>query len=284
MVTNIQKILLTGATGFIGRHLSTALLKAGYEVIPISRGSGDNFDQFTSAKDWYPYLANIDAVINAVGIIVETRTQKFKVLHDQAPSALFQACADLGVNRVIQISALGADDEAFVPYQLSKKAADDALRALDLDWFVLRPSLVYGSGGASMQMFQRLSRLPIIPLIGDGQYHVQPVHVSDLVDTILICLKAEQVRQTINVVGPVSVTFKDWLQSFRINEQREPAKTLSIPFNLMLMCAALGHFFIPLLHPDNLRMLRQGNVADVAPLTKLLGRTPLTVEEGLCLI
>lgn len=284
MITNIQRILLTGSTGFIGGHLSTALVKAGYDVIPISRTSGVNFDQFTSAKDWYPYLANIDAVINVVGIIVETRTQKFKVLHDQAPSALFQACADLGIKRVIQISALGADDQAFTPYQLSKKAADDALRALDLDWFVLRPSLVYGSGGASMKMFQRLSRLPIIPLIGDGQYRVQPVHISDLVDTIMTCLKAEQSQQTIDVVGPVSITFKDWLQSFRINEQRKPAKTLSIPFNLMLIGAALGHFIMPLMHPDNLRMLRQGNVADAEPLTKFLGRTPLTIKEGLCLI
>ena len=284
MVTAIQKILLTGATGFIGGHLNAALVKAGYEVIPVSRASGGHFDQFTSAADWYPNLENIDAVINAVGIIVETRTQKFKVLHDQAPSALFQACADLGIKRVVQISALGADDKAFTPYQLSKKAADDALRALDLDWFVLRPSLVYGTGGASMQMFQRLSRLPVIPLIGDGQYRVQPVHISDLVDTTLVCLNAEKTQQTIDVVGPVSITFKDWLQSFRISAQRKPAMTLSIPFNLMLMGAALGRFVMPLMHPDNLRMLRQGNVADVAPLTKLLGRTPLTVEEGLCLI
>lgn len=284
MATQIKKVLLTGATGFIGRHLSSALIKASYDVTAASRSNGVPFDQFTSAQDWYPYLSDVDAVINAVGIIVETRTQKFRILHDQAPAALFQACADLGVKRVIQISALGADVQAFTPYQLSKKAADDALRALDLDWFVLRPSLVYGTGGASMQMFQQLSRLPIIPLIGDGQYRVQPVHISDLVDVIVTCLQTQKTRQTIDVVGPASITFRDWLQAFRIREKRKPAMTVSIPFNLMLAGAALGRFIMPLVHPDNLRMLRQGNVADVKPMAAFLGRSPLTVEEGLCLI
>ncbi len=284
MATDTKKILLTGATGFIGRHLSTALTKADYEVIPISRAVGANFNQLSQTKDWYPYLEKIDAVINAVGIIVETRTQKFDVLHTQTPLALFQACVDLNIKRVIQISALGADEHAFTPYQLSKKAADDALRTMKLDWFVLRPSLVYGFGGTSMKMFQQLSRLPIIPLVGDGQYRVQPVHISDLVDAILACLKSEQPQQTIDVVGPASITFKDWLQSFRTHAQRKPAITLPIPFNLILLCAALGRFIVPLMHPDNLRMLRQGNVADVGPLTKFLGHAPLTIKEGLCLI
>jgi len=283
-MADIKKVLLTGATGFIGCHLQTMLQAEGYEVVPISKSLGIDFNQMISKEHWFPYLEGVDAVINAVGIIVETRGQEFEKLHQQTPSALFNACTHMSVKRVIQISALGADDQAFTPYQLSKKAADDVLRSLQLDWFVLRPSLVYGSGGSSMQMFQRLSNLPIIPLVGDGQYCVQPVHISDLVETIKQCLDAKQIQRTLDVVGSAPLTFEAWLQSFRKRQQLCPAKTISIPFSLMLTLAEFGRFFIPLMHPDNLRMLRQGNVADVKPLADFLGRLPLTVEEGLCLI
>ncbi len=283
-MTKINKVLLTGASGFIGRHLNRMLEQEGYQVVPVSRKTGVDFRRMTTVGSWTPHLNGVDAVINAVGIIVETSEQKFDILHRQAPGALFQACSKMGIRRVVQISALGVDDNAFTPYQLTKKAADDVLRSLDLDWFVLRPSLVYGKGGASMRMFQRLSMLPVIPLVGDGLYRVQPVHISDLVATVRQCLYAQQTQRTFDVVGAAPLSFEAWLQAFRINRQLPPAKTVSVPFGLMLALARLGRFFMPILHPDNLRMLRQGNVADVQPLAEFLGRVPLSVEEGLCRI
>ena len=283
-MTHHKKILLTGATGFIGSHLRNELQDQGYDIAPISRSTGFDFNRMTAPEDWRPHLENVDAVINAVGIIVETRTQQFETLHYRAPIALFHACFQLGINRIIQISALGADNNAFTPYQRSKKAADDILRELPVDWFVLRPSLVYGKGGVSMQLFQRLSRLPLIPLIAHEDCFVQPVHVSDLVAMVKQCLITQHTRQTFDVAGPQPLTFKAWLQSFRKHEQRLPARTVSIPFELILAFSRLGHFIVPLMHPDNLRMLKQGNVADVKPLVEFLGRFPMSVKEGLCLI
>jgi len=283
-MTHPKRILLTGATGFIGRHLAMTLLDEGYDIVPISRSTGFNFNRMVTPEDWLPHLENVDAVINAVGIIVETRSQLFETLHYRAPVALFKACAQMGIKRIVQISALGADSTAFTAYQSSKKAADDALRDLPVDWFVLRPSLVYGKGGTSMKLFRRMSRLPLIPLIAHEDCCVQPVHISDLVATVMRCLTTSHTRQTIDVVGPHPLTFNAWLQAFRKHEQRQPARTVSVPFQLILTLARFMHFFFPMMHPDNLHMLRQGNVSNAEPLTAFLGRSPLTVKEGLCLI
>ena len=269
-----MKILLTGASGFIGRHILAALHSAGHEVMKASRASGVDFNHMSSSDDWLPHLQGIDAVINSVGIIAQTRGQSFASLHYHAPAALFHACAQSGIKRVIQISALGADEHAFAPYQLSKKSADDVLRSLALEWFVLRPSLVYGAGGKSTALFQRLAALPVVPLVGQGIQRIQPVHIDDLVSAVMACLSVIPAQRTIDVVGPEAMTFAEWLTRLRKVSGKSMAPTLSIPFSWVLAVAKLGRHIVPMLHPDNLRMLQQGNTADAQPFARVLGRMP----------
>ena len=274
-----MKILLTGASGFIGKHIASALLSAGHEVTPATRARGFDFNRMRDEGDWLAHLHGIEAVINCVGIIAEGHTQTFAHLHAQAPAALFKACARAGVNRVIQISALGADESAFTPYQQSKKTADDVLRGLPLDWFVLRPSLVYGPGGKSMALFQHLASLPAIPLVARGLQWIQPVYISDLVAAVLQCLSVSPAQRTIDVVGPNPVTFRNWLEQLRQASGRGAAPTLSIPFGLVMLIAHVAKYFAPMLHPDSLRMLQHGNTAEVQAFAQLLGRMPLSFEE-----
>jgi len=276
-----MKILLTGASGFIGRRLATALELAGHQVIPVSRSHGIDFCRMQTPSDWLPHLDGIDAVINAVGIIGESGTQRFDALHRLAPLALFQACARLGIRRVLQISALGADESAFSAYHLSKRAADDGLRSLDLDWFVLRPSLIYGRSGKSAALFMRLAACPLIAVIGDGQQKLQPVHISDVVATVLKSLTSTKTRQTIDIVGNETVTFTEWLQTMRLAQGLARASVLRIPFPLALAGAFLGRYVNPILQPENLRMLQSGYWADVGPLVQFLGRQPLAVASSL---
>lgn len=267
-----MKILLTGASGFIGRNLNAALIAAGHEVIAASRSTGVDFRQMLTVDDWLPHLSGIDAVINSVGIIGECGSQRFDVLHTHAPAALFQACEQACVRRVLQISALGADASAFSPYHLSKKAADDCLRSLDLDWFVLRPSLIYGHGGGSAELFMRLAALPMIPVISDGQQRLQPVHISDVVATALRALVVPESRQTLDIVGKETISFAEWLNKMREVQGRRPAPLLRVPFGIAMACARLGRYLHPILQPDNLRMLKAGYWADPAPVEKFLGR------------
>ncbi|HPE61257.1 MAG TPA: complex I NDUFA9 subunit family protein [Thiolinea sp.] len=278
-----MKILLTGADGFIGRHLNTALTAQGHEVIPCSRRNGHDFARMTRPEDWVPLLEGVEAAINAVGIIAETGTQRFEAVHHQAPCALFQACARQSVSRVVQISALGADERATTPYHLSKRAADDCLRNLPLQGSVLRPSLVYGRNGSSMAFFRRLASLPLIGVPGDGHYRLRPVHVSDVVACVQQCLKPDTPAQTgLDVVGQDEVSYREWLQRLRqFDTRHRPALILPVPMALLLPVASLGQFLIPMLSPDNLRMLVRGNTADSGPMEQFLGRQPLDIQAGL---
>jgi uncharacterized protein YbjT (DUF2867 family) len=276
-----MKILLTGASGFIGRNISSSLAAAGHEIKPMSRCHGIDFNCMKSHRDWLPHLEGIDAVINCVGIIGEVGSQRFDQLHTIAPIALFRACNQAGIQRVLQISALGADESAFSAYHLSKRAADNFLRGLDLEWFVLRPSLIYGKGGKSADLFMRLASLPVIPVIGDGQQKIQPIHISDVVATVLQSLISTRTRLTLDIVGNETITFTEWLQWMRHAQGLPLAKTVHIPFKLAMMGARLGRYFNPILQPENLRMLQAGYWADVQPLTKFLERRPLSIDSRL---
>jgi uncharacterized protein YbjT (DUF2867 family) len=276
-----MNILLTGASGFIGRNLSAALAAAGHKVTPASRRQGMDFSRMITPAHWLPHLKGIDAVINCVGIIGETTTQRFEPLHTLAPAALFRACTQAGVRRVLQISALGADETAFSAYHLSKRAADDVLRSLDLDWFVLRPSLIYGKGGGSAALFMRLARLPLIPVIGDGRQQLQPVHIRDVAATIMHCLGSTQTRRTLDILGEETVSYAEWLQRMRSAQGLPPAPLLHVPYRLALLFAHLAKRFSAMLQPENLRMLQQGYRADAQPLIEFLGRKPLAFAHRL---
>lgn len=290
-------VLLTGADGFIGRHLIDALLAARHEVVcavrhPEAQASGAlhvrrikaDFTHDLSAEDWLPRLAGVDAVINAVGIIRERGEQRFDVIHRRAPCALFAACAAAGVRLVLQISALGADEQAQSRYHLSKKAADDFLAGLPLASAIVQPSLVYGADGASARLFTTMASLPLIAVPGRGDQLVQPVHVDDVAAAVVALLEQPSVQfhcgERIAVVGPQPMRYRDFLGRLRAAMGMGRARFLPIPMRLMRLAARAGSLLRKgLLDAETLQMLERGNTAGAAQLTTLLGRAPRAVED-----
>lgn len=291
-----MKILLTGAGGFIGRAILTNLLSQGHQVLACCRNPerlairhpclamlAIDFNQADSIAAWQPYLNGIDAVVNCVGIIEPNHNQSFEQLHSKAPSALFSTAARAGVKKVVQLSALGADDGAVSAYHLSKKAANDALRQLPLDSFVLQPSLVYGLGGQSAALFQALAALPVHWLPGGGRQAIQPIHVDDVVAAVVRCLDDDVAgRKTLALVGPEPITYADWLQGLRRRLGKASAKPVAIPMRYAKLAAGLGRWLgEPILNPDNIEMLARGNCADASGISRFLGRPPRNVTTEL---
>lgn len=279
-------ILLTGATGFLGRHLLAALLAAGHRVRAVRRGTPPadsasvhwiqaDFARDHSPDAWLPHLDGVDAVVNAVGIFRETAGQSFEALHERAPIALFQAAARAAVGRVIQISALGADEQATTPYHLSKKHADDVLLALPLAATVVQPSLVYGPGGASARMLQKWAALPLVPLPGNGSQQIQPIFVDDLCDAVVKLLAGPPRPGRLAAVGPGPLSLRAYLAVLRRGLGLGEPRFVPIPKPLVKAAVTLAaRLPDSLADPDSLAMLERGNTADAEPLTGVLGRAP----------
>lgn len=270
-----MNILVLGASGFIGGNAADALEAAGFSV---RRGARPEFDfrRRDHPEEWRPKLTGIDVVINAVGIIRDRGDESFDAIHVRGPLALFEACAAAGV-KVVQISALGADEAAVSAFHRSKKQADDALLALGVPCVILQPSLVYGPGGNSARLFTQLAALPITPVPGDGRQRVQPVHIDDLCAAVVAVISAGKFTGTrIPVVGPEAVMLRDFLSALRRSLGLGRAHFLPIPLALVRLGARTG---TGLLDPDTLGMLERGNTGDPAPLHALLGHAPRPTEQ-----
>jgi uncharacterized protein YbjT (DUF2867 family) len=288
-----MRILLTGASGFIGQHLLHALLAEGHDVVCAVRRVKESSDprlsfihaDFTKDNDksvWLARLSGIDAVINTVGIFRENGAQTFDKLHVQTPRALFAACAEShDVHMVVQLSALGADEEADTAYHLSKKAADDYLASLQVRAVIVQPSLVYGSDGASARVFKAMASMPVALRFGDAPQLVQPIHIDDVVAAIVGLLRrrlhvdgtSQRIVQRIPLVGPQALPFIDYLAALRTAMGMGRLRVLRLPGGLARLLARFGRW-LPggLLDPEALRMLERGNTGDPAPTQRLLGR------------
>jgi uncharacterized protein YbjT (DUF2867 family) len=274
-----MRILITGASGFIGRRLADALRAAGHAVVAATRPETD-FTRDLDAAAWVPKLAGIEAVINAVGILREHGQQTYERVHARAPQALFAACATVGVRRVVQISALGAD-RGTSGYFRSKRAADEYLARLPLAWTIVQPSLVFGVGGASARLFTLLASLPVVPLPGDGGQRVQPIHIDDLVQAICNVLQRRELAyRTVALVGPDPMSLRAFLARLRLALGMAPARFLPIPLLFMRAAAAVAQLSPgSLLDRESLAMLEAGNTADPADTRELLGHPPRAVEH-----
>jgi uncharacterized protein YbjT (DUF2867 family) len=292
-----MRVLMTGATGFIGSHVAAALLARGHDVIAAGRHPGADarmgfvpadFLHDTEKAAWTARLKGIDAVVNAVGIFRPRGAASFALVHDAAPRALFAACAEAGVRYVVQVSALGADAGARSAFHASKKAADDALAALPLAGCIVQPSLVYGPEGASARLFRMLASMPFAVQLGNAPQLVQPIHIDDVVAAI--CMLLEQGVQgqaaarvgRLALVGPDAMALLDYLGALRraMGLDGWALPVLRLPDWLARGAAAVaGRVPGSPLDRDALQMLMRGNVADAGPLARLLGRPPRPVRD-----
>jgi len=290
-----MRVLVCGSTGCVGVAVSNALRARGHQVVAGARALSDgartmhvDYMQPVEPAAWAERLAaqRIDAVVNAVGILIPAHGQSFERVHAQGPIELFRGAALAGVKRVLQVSALGvaADAQALaMPYLQTKLRADDALAALPIDGAALRPSLIYGPGSQSAQLFATLASLPIISLPGRGAQRVQPVHVFELAEAMVRLLeRAEPARGVYEIAGPASTSYREMLAAYRDAQHLGDAIWLPLPMVLMKFTARVAEALPQKVYSrDTMRMLERGSESARNALPALLGRAPSTLAHGL---
>ena len=274
-----MRILLTGASGFIGQALAHALTRAGHNVVARGRHSVPplDFTQAIQADQWQAHLVGIDAVVNAVGVLRDSRRAPMDRIHAAAPRALFEACAQAGVRRVIHISALGIERNP-TRYAQTKRAADEALLRLTqegrLDGLVIRPSIVFGADGESSRLFVALSRLPMLllprPVL---RARAQPLAVGELAEAVATLLTQQDRRGLMELGGPQALTLGEFIASLRMQRGRAPALVLPL-FGLATRASARLGDLVPISPwcSETLALLATDNVAATDRLAQLLGR------------
>ncbi len=292
-----MRVFLTGATGFIGGHLLSALSERSHQVTCLVRGrSVRQIDalalpgvtpvagEFTAPASYLRQVPDHEVVVNTVGIIRETPKARFDAVHTQAPIALFEAAARSGIRKIVQLSALGADAAAQSRYHRSKRAADQYLATLGVPYVVLRPSFVYGPRDHSMTFFQSLAALPITPVPGDGQFRMQPIYIDDLVRAVVLAVeRADLENVVIDVGGGDLLTFDAVLDVLASRLGKQHARKLHLPWGLMRLVAACtdlcgGRGPIT---GEELDMLRRGNFTDNRPFVERFGFQPVPFQVGL---
>ena len=271
-----MKILILGATGFIGKHIYEHLKENNFELISFSCKM-DYMNPLEYQK-LVEMLREVDVLVNAVGIIAETKDKSFEQIHTLTPMRIFNACKEAGVKKIIHISALGSQTGT-TKYHRSKNRADEYLRTLDLDYAILHPSIVYGDDGKSTALFQALSTLPLTPIVGNGEQKLQPICIEDLVATVEQSIVSSDKKIELDVVGAKAVSYKELLQTFRAWLGYKATKTISVPtFGTNIIGKFLDE---PTVSHDNIKMLNEGNSADVKPLAEFLGYEPIGFKENL---
>lgn len=224
-----MKVLVAGASGFIGSHIAAHLHASGHTVVAAARGVSAAqrrapwFDwvscdfRHDRADDWTPRLAGVDAVVNCVGVLQDGLGDDSRAVHVAGADALFEACERAGVRRVLHISAVGVDAAAGSSYARDKLAGEAALKARDLDWLVLRPSLVIARnvyGGTAL--VRALCGLPwITPVVGGGQVF-RPIGMDDLCDAVEALLHPDApARQSFDLAGPERVSLAETVRGYR---------------------------------------------------------------------
>lgn len=225
-----MKVLVLGASGFIGSGVAAQLRAEGHEVVagtrslaaaaqrfPAWRWVSADFGRLQRLEDWLPLLAGVDAVVNCVGALQDGRGESLSVAHEAGPAALFAACERAGVARVVHISAVGADEAAGTRYAVSKSRTEQLLAASRLDWIVLRPSLVVARevyGGTALM--RGLAAFPfVIPAVGsDARF--RPVTLADLASIVAALLSpGAPSAQVVDVAGPDEWSLRDMLTAWR---------------------------------------------------------------------
>jgi uncharacterized protein YbjT (DUF2867 family) len=289
-------ITVFGGTGFIGRHLVRRLVGQGARVLVISRNPSRGYHlqpmgrvgqilvervDLGSEQALARALSGASGVVNLIGILYETRHQRFDEVQGALPGRIAKVAADAGIERMVQLSAIGSDPASRSAYARSKAEGERRVREALPSATIMRPSIAVGPEDGFFNRFAEMARwLPALPLIGGGKTKFQPVYVGDVAGAIVAGLtRADAAGQTYELGGPQVYSFAELMRYMLGVVDR---RRLLVPISFAtaeLQARFLELLPTPLLTRDQVELLKTDNVvAEGAEALADLDISPTPIE------
>ncbi len=289
-------VTVFGGSGFLGRYVVRRLANAGARVRVICRyphkaihlkpmgevgqitlERGD----VTKLDDLAPFVEGSRRVVNLIGILFEKGDQRFDVVQAETPARIAAAASAAGVERMVQLSAIGADPESPAAYGRTKATGETAVREAFSAATILRPSVVFGPEDDFFNRFGQMAQIsPFLPLIDGGETRFQPVYVDDVARAVMVGLTDEEATgKTYELGGPDVYTFRE-LMEYLLGVLHRRRLLLNLPSNIATLQARLMEFLPkPPLTRDQIALLASDNVVSEGALGLAdLGIEPTPLE------
>jgi uncharacterized protein YbjT (DUF2867 family) len=301
-------VVVTGASGFIGRHICEGLVKVGHPVrglvrhVPVrkNRVEGVDYVRGVDVADAITLTAQMfseaDAIIHLVGIIQEVRGkgQTFQRIHVEGTRNVVDEALRAGFDgRFVYMSAIGASMSSPSQYSQTKYQAERIVTGSKLPYTIFRPSLVIGADGEFVAQMKDLvlhgglsvgAPFPVIPVPGSGFNLFQPIWIDDLVECVVQSLsKGETINQVYEVGGATQLSFNELLKGFARSLGKPKKPLLHAPLPLLYAAATVMEKVLPKppVTRDQLKNLGADNITTSLAVKEVFGLDPQTFEQML---
>jgi len=296
-----MRVFVTGGTGFVGRQIIRDLLAAGHEVTAlVRRGSESKLPvppgqlsvvqgDILQPETFRSALKDCQAVIHLVGIIraFPWKGIRFQDLHVQATANVLLAAQEAGIARMLHMSALGVGRGIETAYLRTKLLAERLVQQSSLEATIFRPATMFGPEDNFVNRFARMIRhplMPFVPVIGKGEYRLQPVAVENVSQGFIRALEEpKSIGKIYEVAGPEQLSMNELLRLIRHAVGKDWKPLLHLPIPLLRVLAGLLDWlpFFPF-DRDQITMLQAGNTTDSwKAFFREFGITPIALRDAI---
>ncbi len=238
-----MNVLVVGGTGFIGRNLVRELNHRGHDVTVLARNPDETDfpDGVECAMGDVTALTSIEsafegqnAVVNLVALSPLFKTPRGAThmsVHLGGTQNVVQVAEEQGVEKIVQMSALGADPTGPTEYIRAKGQAERVVKDSDLRWTIFRPSVVFGDDSEFLSFTKKLTPPYLAPLPGGGKTRFQPIWIGDFAPILADGLEEEHDGETYEIGGPETLTLAEVAKLVR-RANGQSVTVVSVPMSL----------------------------------------------------
>lgn len=299
-----KSVVVTGATGYVGQHLVSALAERGFDIRCLVRRSAEagdvDFLRSCGVKIFVGELAGLDSessmafrgadlAVHLVGSIAPHRGQTLQELNADQTQTMVDDCITYQVPRVLLVSALGTGERTKSEYHASKWLSEQSVRTSPLKHIIARPSLIVGRkvGRRNSKLIERYINLilsrPVVPLIEGGSNKVQPIFVGDLAEALAALIASDQFDgRAVELGGAEIVSIRQIVETLMtVLDVQKPLRAIPTPIAKLVALYCQLFQEVPLVSMDQVKLASFDNICRENRLEVLIGKRPVTVLNAM---